>query len=124
MCSTGFREAGLPSGAALAVATSLLLTWGNLAVEFAGSEDNWINIVFFAVPVMVGEGSLIARFRSAGLAVAMGGAIAQLAAGLLAFYYGYFTGPLTVSFIGLWVAASFLFLRNSQRDRLRGTRID
>lgn len=116
------------AGVALAVATALLLTWGNLAVGFAGSEDNWINIVFFAVPVVAGAGSLIARFRSAGLAVAMAGAaIAQLATGLIAFYYGYFTGPLTVSFIGLWVAASLVFLRNSRertpsRDRLGGTR--
>jgi hypothetical protein len=117
------------AGAALAVSTALLLTWGNLAVGFAGSEDNWINIIFFAVPVVAGAGSLIARLRSAGLAVAMAGAaIAQLATGLIAFYHGYFTGPLTVSFIGLWAAASYLFLRSSRertptRELLRGTRI-
>ena len=103
------------AGAALAAATAFLLTWGNLAVGFAGSEDNPINMIFFAIPAFALAASLAARFRSNGLALAMAGAAAaQLAAGLVAYYYGHFTGPLTVAFTGLWLAAALLFLRASQ----------
>lgn len=53
-----------------AFATAFLLVWGNIAVGFAGSEDNRINIIFFAVPLVV-IGSVIARFRSASVAFAL-----------------------------------------------------
>lgn len=111
------------AGAALAVGAAFLLTWGNLAVGFAGSEDNRINIIFFAVPAIALAGSMAARFRTPGLATAMvGAAAAQLTAGLIAFYYGYFTGPLTVAFVGMWLASALLFLRSSQmRTAIRDT---
>lgn len=103
------------AGAALAVGAAFLLTWGNLAVGFAGSEDNTINIIFFAVPAIALVGSVAARFRSSGLATAMAvTAAGQLTAGLIASYHGYFTGPLTVAFTGLWLASTLLFLRSSQ----------
>ena len=103
------------TGAALAVGAAFLLTWGNLAVGFAGSEDNRINIIFFAVPAIALAGSVAARFRSSGLAIAMAiTAAAQLTAALIAFYHGYFTGPLTVAFTGLWLASAILFRRSSQ----------
>lgn len=103
------------AGAALAIATAFLLTWGNLAVGFAGSEDNPVNMIFLAVPGFALAASLAARFRARGLALAMAGAAAaQLAAGLVAHVGGHFTGPLTVAFTGLWLAAALLFLRASQ----------
>jgi hypothetical protein len=112
------------AGAALAIGTAFLLTWGNLAVGFAGSEENAINIIFFAVPAVALVGSLAAGFRSAGLATAMAGAaVAQFTAGSIALYFGYFTGPLTVTFTGLWLASSLLFLRTSRvrtADRATG----
>lgn len=103
------------AGAALAIGAAFLLTWGNLAVGFAGSEENAINMIFFAVPAIVLVGSLAVSFGSAGLATVMAGAaVAQLTAGLIALYYSYFTGPLTVTFTGLWLASSLLFLRSSR----------
>ena len=102
------------AGAAAAVGTAFLLIWGNLAVGFAGSEDNHINIIFFAVPAIALVGSLAARFSPRGIATALvAAAAAQLIAGLVAFTEGYFTGPLTVSFTGLWLAAALLFRRSA-----------
>ncbi|MFN3945677.1 MAG: hypothetical protein ACK4K7_12195 [Allosphingosinicella sp.] len=99
-------------GAAIALGTAFLLIWGNLAVGFAGSEENRINIIFFAVPALALAGGLLGGFRPGGLAAAMAGAAtAQLLAGLIALAYGYFTGPLTVAFTGLWLASSLTFLR-------------
>ncbi len=103
------------AGATLAAATAFLLAWGNLAVGFAGSEDNPINLIFFAIPAFALAASLAAHFRANGLALAMAGtAAAQLAAGLAAFAQGHFTGPLTVAFTALWLAAALLFHRASQ----------
>jgi hypothetical protein len=103
------------AGSALGIGTAVLLTLGNLAVGFAGSEDNRINMIFFAAPAMALAGSVAGRFRAWDLAKAMAGAaIAQLAAGLIVFYYGYFTGPLTFAFTGLWLASALSFLRSSR----------
>ena len=107
------------AGVALAAAVTFLLTWGNLAVGFAGSEDNAINLVFFAVPAVAVAGAFAARFRPAGMALAMAAAAAaQCGAGLVAWIDGYFTGPLTVAFAGLWLASSLLFYRAAE---VRGT---
>lgn len=102
------------AGSALALFAGLLLVWGNLAVGFAGSEDNAVNIVFFAVPAVAFVGSLLARFRSAGISRALVAAsAAQLLAGLVALAAGHFTGPLTVAFTGLWLVAALLFHRSA-----------
>lgn len=72
-------------------------------------------MIFFAIPAFVAAASLAARFRANGLALVMAGAAAaQLVAGGVAFYQGHFTGPLTVAFTGLWLAAGLLFLRSSK----------
>lgn len=103
------------AGSVLAIGTALLLTWGNLAVGFAGSEDNAINLIFFAVPAIALAGSLTVRFKPRGLADAMTvTAAAQLAAGMIAYYNGHFTGPLTIAFTGMWLAASLSFRRSSE----------
>lgn len=102
------------AGTLLALATALLLVWGNLAVGFAGSEDNPVNRIFFAIPAVALAGSLLARFRPGGVAAALlATAGAQLVAGLIALGAGYFTGPLSVAFAGLWLAAALLFRRSA-----------
>lgn len=99
-------------GAAGALGTAFMLVWGNLAVGFAGSEDNRINIIFFAVPLVALAGGMLARFRPSGIAAALAAtAAAQLVAGLVALAAGHFTGPLTVSFAALWLACALLFRR-------------
>jgi hypothetical protein len=103
------------AGTLLALGTAFLLVWGNLAVGFAGSEDNKINLIFFAVPLIALAGSLLARFRSSGVAAALvATAGAQLLAGIAALAAGHFTGPLTVSFTGLWLVSALLFARSGE----------
>jgi hypothetical protein len=100
------------AGTFLAAATGLLLVWSNLAVGFAGSEEERINLIFFAVPVVALGGSLIARFRSEWLAKAfLATAGAQLVAGVVALAAGHFAMPLTVAFTGLWLVSALLFRR-------------
>ncbi|HVL78150.1 MAG TPA: hypothetical protein VM346_02575 [Sphingomicrobium sp.] len=100
------------AGAAGALATAFLLTWGNLAVGFAGSEDNEINIILFAVPLVALAGSALAGFRASGIALALAAAAAaQMVVGLVLLFAGFFTGPLTVAFTGLWLASAWLFRR-------------
>lgn len=101
------------AGAALAVVAVFLLTWGNLAVGFVGSEDNPINIIYFAMPAIAVAGALFSGFRANGMAVTMAAAaVAQVAAGLIALVNDSFTGPLTVFFTGLWLASACLFRRS------------
>ena len=100
------------AGAAAAIGTGFMLVWGNLAVGFAGSQDNAINSIFFAVPLVALAGSAVAGFRSRGVAGALiAAALLQVALGVVALFYGHFTGPLTVSFAGLWLASALLFRR-------------
>ena len=104
------------AGTAAALATAFLLVWGNLAVGFAGSEDNRINITFFAIPLVALIGSVVARFRSAGVALALvAAAVTQIAAGLIALFDGHFTIPLTVFFTGFWLASALLFRRSARQ---------
>lgn len=108
------------AGVILAVATAFLLVCGNLAVGFAGSEDNAINRVFLVVPVVALAGGAATGFRAAGLARALAAtAFAQVLAAFAAGYDGFFTGPLTVAFAGLWLAGACLFHRSSREAGLR-----
>ena len=100
------------AGAALGLAAGFLIIWANGAVGFIGSEDNPINLMYFASPAIALAGALLARFRAAAMAVAMAAAAAaQAAAGAVALTFDYFTGPLTVFFTGLWLASALLFRR-------------
>jgi hypothetical protein len=103
------------TGAAIGIATALLLVLGNLAVGFAGSETNRINVIFFVAPTVAVLGTIAVRFRPSALAIVMMcAAVAQIFVGFIAYYFGYFTGPLSVTFSGLWLASSILFLRSSR----------
>ena len=104
------------AGAVAAIGTGLILVWGNLAVGFAGSEDNPINVIFFAVPAVALAGSMLASFRPSGVALALAAAaLAQIATGVMALLHGHFTGPLTVSFAGLWLASALLYRRSARQ---------
>lgn len=110
------------AGVTAAVGTGLLLIFGNLAVGFAGSEDNSINSIFFLVPTVALLGSIAARFQPKGIAVALEAAGAgQLAAGVAALIAGYFTAPLTVAFTGFWLASALLFRRSAEGILRNGT---
>ncbi|HEY7004909.1 MAG TPA: hypothetical protein VH392_00350 [Sphingomicrobium sp.] len=59
------------AGAAVAIGTSFLLVWINLAVGIIGNEDNPLNLMFFGVVAAAIVGSIVARFRADGMARAM-----------------------------------------------------
>ena len=106
------------AAAALGLGAGFLIIWANGAVGFIGSEDNAINQIYFAIPAIALVGSVLARFRASGMAVAMAAAAAaQLAAGGVALYHDHFTGPLTVFFTGLWLASAWLFRAAAGKPR-------
>ena len=57
-------------GVASALAASFLIVWATGAVGMIGNEDNPYNLLFFGVIGLALVGSVIARFRPAGMAVA------------------------------------------------------
>ena len=101
----------LPAALAYAAAAGLLSIWINLAVGIVGSEDDPVNILFAAPPIIALLGSAAARFRTAGMATAMiAAAAAQLGVLLLLVFIGAgFTGPVTVFFVTLWLLSATLF---------------
>lgn len=100
------------AGFAVALGTAFLLTWGNLAVGFIGSEDNPLNLIFFGVVGIALLGSALSLLRASGMWMAMTAtALAQVAAGAVALYFDFFTGPLTTFFTALWLASAWLFRR-------------
>jgi hypothetical protein len=101
------------AGAAVALAAAFVLVWSNAAVGIIGSEDNSINWLFDAVPVVGIVGALVARFQAMGMARAMTAtALAQVLVAVIALAAGFgFTGPATVFFTGMWLISAWLFRR-------------
>lgn len=58
-------------GIAAAIGAAFLITWANLSVGIVGSEDNPPNAYFFYALLVGIAGSIIARFRPRGMALAM-----------------------------------------------------
>lgn len=111
-------------GAGLALLTSFLIIWANLAVGLVGSEDNDANGLYFLVVLVAIAASAIARFRPAGLARAMVlTALAHVAATAAALAIGSdetFAGPAlrgreivgNMVFAGLYLGSAWLFRRS------------
>jgi hypothetical protein len=104
-------------GAAVGLGTGFLLTWANAAVGYIG-DDNPYNIAFFGVVLIAIAGSLAARFRAHGMAVAM---LVTAVAHAIAGGFGYpddpVTGPITIVFVALWLASAALFRKAAQQGR-------
>jgi hypothetical protein len=101
------------AGAAVALVAAFVLVWANAAVGIIGSENNRVNWLFDAVPVVGIVGALMARFQPVGMARAMvGTALAQMLVAVIALAVGFdFTGPVTVFFTGMWLISAWLFRR-------------
>ena len=107
------------AAAGVAVAASFLLLWVNLAVGILGSEHNDANLMFAGVIAIAVGGSIMARFRPAGMTRAMiAAAVAQALVGIVALAAGLASpGPAgvyevvvgTSLFGGLWLASAWLF---------------
>jgi len=109
--STAYR-----AGAAVALLTAFLTVWVNLAVGMIGDEGNPINLVFAGVLAVAVLGSLLARFRPAGMAWAMlATAAAQAATILPALAQEPRTAPLIGAFALPWLLAAALFRADRRR---------
>lgn len=107
-------------GAALAVFTALALFWIIGAVGLIGASGDASDRVFLVVYGVAVAGSLAARFRARGMALAMGAtAVVQLALGGVAVASGWvpdYNSPFEVlalcaGFAAMWGGAGWLFGR-------------
>lgn len=104
-------------GPALAVIATFLTIWVNAAVGMIGSEDNPYNLLFLGVPLVALAAAIIARFRPAGMAIAMvATAIAQAAVGAGGLTTDLRGAVLSMAFAGPWLLAAALF-GNAAREQ-------
>ena len=111
-------------GAAVAIATSFLLVWINLAVGIIGNENNPLNLMFFGVIAAALIGGIVARFKAHGMARATsiaGGIQCSIGLGVLAFNAGASEPPGPVGlflliefFAAAWFLSAWLF-RKAER---------
>jgi hypothetical protein len=102
-------------GAGLAVVSAFLAIWVNGAVGMIGSEDNPYNLAFGGVLFIALIGSVLARFRAAGMARAMAvAAVAQVAAGAFGLTVDPRGAVLSMGFGGLWLLSAALFWNAAQ----------
>lgn len=103
------------SGAAIALGAALLLLWANAAVGIVGDEGKRINLWFDLIPLLALFGSIGARFRPGGMAVAMlATAIAQIVVAVIVQLHGHFTWVLTLVWAGAWMTSAWLFRKAAQ----------
>jgi len=110
------------AGIGVAVATSFLLIWINLAVGIIGSEDNPLNLLYAGVLGVALLGSVVTRFGPGGMARAFAvTAVAQALVGAVAVMSGANEPPgalglaiLNGGFVALWLAAAALFRRTAR----------
>jgi hypothetical protein len=100
-------------GAGLAALTAFALIWVNLAVGFIGDEGNPANLMFAGVLAVALTGAIAARFRPAGMALAMVAAgIVQLLVAIIVFVADLGTMQevlLTLLFGAPWPLSAALF---------------
>jgi hypothetical protein len=98
------------AAAAVALGTSVLLVWANLAVGFIGSEDEAVNLLFLGLPLVALIGAAIARFRPNGMAAALfATAAAQVLLTVGALVAGLGFEPVTLVFVAAWLVSAALF---------------
>ena len=102
----------------LAIATAFFTTWINLAVGIIGSENEWVNLVFFGVLAVGFVGALLSRFEARGMALAMGvTAVAQAAIIALAIYYRSIEAVvLSGIFAACWAVCARLFANAARQE--------
>ncbi len=105
------------AGVGLLLAASFLLIWINGAVGIIGDEGNPLNLLYLGVIAIAAIGSLAARFRASGMAMATSAAaVAQGAMIAVAATYGSSEPPgmiglvgINAFFVALFAAAAWLF---------------
>ena len=100
----------------VALAAAFLTIWANGAVGMIGDEGNPYNLLFLGVIGLALAGNVAARFRPAGMALAMAvAAIAQLAVAVGGLPTDVRGGILSAMFAGPWLLSAAL-LRKAARD--------
>ena len=117
-------------GVGLALAASFLLIWINGAVGIIGSEQDDANMLYVGVVAIAIVDSVVARFRSSGMAATMGvSAVCQLLVPIVAGVMGWAARdallrpevPIaTAVFAGIWLLAAALFRKSAQDTRMQG----
>jgi hypothetical protein len=120
VCELAARASGNGSyrlAAAIAVGTSFLTVWANLAVGMIGDEGNPLNLLFGGVLAIALTGAIVARFQSAGMARAM---VVTAAAQALASAVGLSTDVrgaiLSIGFALPWLLSAWLFRKAARED--------
>ncbi|HWT11673.1 MAG TPA: hypothetical protein VN231_02880 [Allosphingosinicella sp.] len=109
------------AGAMLALLTVFLTIWVNLAVGMIGSEDEPYNLLFGAVLLVALAGSVAARFRPAGMALALAAAaLVQAAVGAGGLSVDRLGAVLSIAFAGPWLVAAALFWSSASLARHSG----
>lgn len=100
----------------MAASTGLLLVWSNLAVGYIGDGDAPINAVFLVLPILAMLAAIMVRGRARAMAwILTATAAAHAITGIIGYPQDTRTGPITIVFVGLWLASASLF-RNAARD--------
>jgi hypothetical protein len=104
-------------GSILAIGTGFLLLWSNLAVGYIGDGEAPINLIFYAIPMLLLVAAIAVRGRADAMMLILAATAATHAiAGAIGFVEDSRTGPITIIFVGLWLASAALF-RNSAQGR-------
>lgn len=109
-----------------AIASGLLLIWANLAVGVIGSEENPINLLYFAVIAIGFVRAFVVHFRPKGMILTMFTmAFAQALVAVIALAGGYYQSPhstimhilgINGFFITLFIISALLFRRAERRN--------
>jgi hypothetical protein len=112
---------------ALAVGSTLLLIWSNLAVGLIGSENNPANLMYLSVLAVAIIGAILARLEPRGMARAMfATALALASVAVIALLAGVQHQPgisageivgVNAIFVTLFIASALLFLRATATAR-------
>jgi hypothetical protein len=114
-------NAAYRAAVAVALLTSFLLVWSNLAVGIVGDEDNPANLAFFGVVAIVIAGAFVARLQPEGMARALfATAFAQLLVSTVALVARMdLPVGIAIFFVGMWLVSGLLFRIAARRDFMR-----
>ncbi|HYC67141.1 hypothetical protein [Brevundimonas sp.] len=126
VCEVGLRLSGqlaYRAGVIVAVGTSFLITWSNLAVGIIGNENNPLNQIFFGVIAIALIGAFLVRFRARGMALVMAvTAAAQFGTAFVALAYEYIVFGIVGVFALGWLLSAWLF-REAARGEARAAEV-
>lgn len=105
-------------GVAAALAAAFLTIWANAAVGMIGNEDNSYNLLFLGVILLALVGSVSARFRATGIAIAMAvAAVAHAAVALGGLGVDQRGAIFSLVFAGFWLLSAGLFRKAGEDQR-------